>query len=235
MYFPFSLSPHRDKVKSLSDFRQERSLNLGVSRFLIRSIVYGSPITSSDSKENFQNPDNQSGIISRNSYALSLKLSCHLRTQIFIRPAAIRLQRLLSLPMLFISSEGNFHPYFPRIAAPTGTERGSEANPVSHDRVSPAFCFPASSRSLKKVLILRFSRCILPGCSSCFLSLSHHHPRDRRHLPPALPRACFLSHPCPQALFDRICSFILFISHVSARHRCADALPRLSVISQRSL
>lgn len=51
-----------------------------------------------------------------------------------------------------------------------------------------AFRFPASSRSLKKVLILRFSRCILPGCSGCFLSLSHHHPRDRRHLPPALPQ-----------------------------------------------
>ena len=47
-----------------------------------------------------------------------------------------------------------------------------------------AFRFPASSRSLKKVLILRFSRCILPGYSSCFLSLSHHHPRGRRHLPP---------------------------------------------------
>ena len=90
----------------------------------------------------FQNPDNQSGIISRNSYALSLKLSCHLRIQIFIRHAAIRLQRLLSLPMLFISSEGNFHPYFPRIAAPTDTERGSEANPVSHDRVSPAAGLP---------------------------------------------------------------------------------------------
>ncbi len=142
MYFPFSLSPHRDRVKSLSDFRQERSVNLGVSRFLIRSIVYGSPITSSDSKENFQNPDNQSGIISRNSYALSLKLSCHLRAQIFIRHAAIRLQRLLSLPMLFISSEGNCHPYFPHIAAPTGTEQGSEANPVSHDRVSPAAGLP---------------------------------------------------------------------------------------------
>ena len=100
---------------------------------------------------------------------------------------------------------------------------------------APAFCFPASSRSLQKMLILRFSRYILPGCSGCFLSLSHHHPRGRRHLPPALPRDCFLSHPCPQALFDRICSFILFISRVSARRKCTDALPRLSVIPQRSL
>lgn len=54
-----------------------------------------------------------------------------------------------------------------------------------------AFRFPASSRSLKKVLILRFSRCILPGYSSCFLSLSHHHPRGRRHLPPRIAASLF--------------------------------------------
>ncbi len=98
-----------------------------------------------------------------------------------------------------------------------------------------AYRLPASRRSLKRALILCFSRCILPGCFVRFLSLSHHHPRGRRHLPPALPRACFLSHPCPQALFNRICSFILFISRVSARRKCADALPRLSVIPQHSL
>ena len=57
---------------------------------------------------------------------------------------------------------------------------------------APAFCFPASSRSLKTMLILRFSRYILPRCSGCFLSLSHHHPRGRRHLPLALPRDCLL-------------------------------------------
>lgn len=43
IYFPFSLSPHRESVKSLSDFCQERIVNLGVSKFLIRSIAYCSP------------------------------------------------------------------------------------------------------------------------------------------------------------------------------------------------
>lgn len=44
--------------------------------------------------------------------------------------------------MPLISSEDNYHPYFPRIEAPTGTEQGSEANPVSHDLISPADGFP---------------------------------------------------------------------------------------------
>ena len=178
--------------------------------------------------------------------------------------------------MPLISSEDNYHPYFPRIADRTGTEQGSEANPVSHDRVSPAdgfplhcakpgSCFPLPGK--QPVLEKKFLSCVSPAvfcrdvpavfCLSVIIILVIGvilllHCRKVIFCRPntifqialisLLRFQCprreffrFLSHPCPQALFDRICSFILFISRVSARRKCTDALPQLSVISQRSL